>query len=81
VPLAGDLHRVLLVPVQPQHRPVRVARIRLDPEDPLTLRVQHTLLDQLGDRPTSGEVRVQRQPRIRPLVIAGSALLHVLAHP
>src|SRR5690606_24427499 len=77
----GHLDRVALMPVEGDVPAARVARPVLDPEDPLALRVEQVLLDEVVDGAAAGEHRVQRNPRLGPLVTALQLLVDVLLDP
>jgi hypothetical protein len=77
----GDLDRLALVTVQRQRRRPGIVAVGLHPEDPLTLRIQQTLANELGHRSAAGEARVQAQPRVRPLRPLGQLPVHVLTDP
>src|SRR5262249_31321814 len=65
---AGHLDRFPLMLVQPQGLRAGVAAVPLDPEDPLALGIEGAAGHQLVDATTRREVRIERQPRVRPLV-------------
>jgi len=75
----GDLDRLTLMAVQPERRAFSAARLVFQAEDPLAVRVQQARRDQFRDRPTRGKVRVQGDPRVRPLVTRLHPLLDVRA--
>ena len=66
------LDRFTLMLVQPEHRAAGV--VVLEPEDPLALRLKQPFGYQVGDRTAGGEVRIKRQPGVRPLVPTGHPL-------
>jgi hypothetical protein len=74
VALAGTrgLDRFLLVAVEAKLLAVR------KPEDVPVTRLQQALADKLADRPAGREARIERQPRLRPLVAVGHPVIDVL---
>ena len=63
----GDLDRLALVPVQHDRVAAGVLWVGLAAEDPLRLRVQQAVSNQLRYRPARREGRVQPHPRVGPL--------------